>query len=72
VRGKFEIVVRPGNGSAFWRLRAANGEILCHSEDYANEMNARKGIASVRLNAPFAGTEVVPPTTVAPITVPRT
>lgn len=53
-RARFEITIRP-DGTAFWHLAAPNGEVLCHSEAYADAQAARKGIASVRRNALIAG-----------------
>ena len=32
----------------YWRLKAGNGEILCHSETYESKQAALKGIASCR------------------------
>ena len=32
----------------FWRLRAKNGETLCHSETYTSKQSAQNGIAAVK------------------------
>lgn len=49
----FELL-RAANGF-FWRLKAANGETLCHSEVYTTKQSALVGIESVRRTAPGAG-----------------
>lgn len=49
----FEIGYAHGHGY-FWHLKAANGEILCHSQVYTNKAAAQNGIASVRANASSA------------------
>jgi uncharacterized protein YegP (UPF0339 family) len=41
----FQILNADGGGF-FWRLKAENGETLCHSEVYTTKQMARKGIAS--------------------------
>jgi len=38
----------------FWRLKANNGETLCHSEMYTTKQSAQIGIASVKSVAPTA------------------
>lgn len=51
----FEIYV--GNDRLFhWRLKAANGEIVCWSEGYTTKQNAEKSVAWVKYNAPLAPT----------------
>jgi uncharacterized protein YegP (UPF0339 family) len=43
----FEIL-RATGGGYFWRLKAANGEILCHSEVYTAKQPAVNGIDAVK------------------------
>lgn len=43
-------------GGYFWRLKADNGETLCHSEVYTTKQAAREGIASCKRVAPNADT----------------
>ena len=50
---KFE-VFRGEDRQWYWRLRAANGEIQCVSEDYPTRSNARRGAKQARRNARFA------------------
>jgi uncharacterized protein YegP (UPF0339 family) len=38
----------------FWRLKANNGETLCHSEVYTTKQSAQNGIAAVKQVAPGA------------------
>jgi uncharacterized protein YegP (UPF0339 family) len=38
----------------FWRLKANNGETLCHSEVYTAKQSALNGIAAVKQIAPGA------------------
>ena len=35
-------------GGYYWHLKAANGEILCHSEEYTAKQSAINGIAAVK------------------------
>lgn len=42
----------------YWHLRATNGQIVCQSEGYRNEADARSTISSIRKNAAYA--KVVP------------
>ena len=42
------------NGQPYFVLKAANGEIIGHSEQYATEQGMKNGIESVRKNAPEA------------------
>ncbi|MFO1432883.1 MAG: YegP family protein [Candidatus Competibacteraceae bacterium] len=42
------------NGQLYFVLKAANGEIIGHSEQYASGQGLEKGIASVQKNAPEA------------------
>ncbi|MCA3605736.1 MAG: DUF1508 domain-containing protein [Methylobacterium sp.] len=48
----FEIL-RATNGH-YWRLKATNGEILCHSEVYTTKQSAQNGIAAVKAIAATA------------------
>jgi uncharacterized protein len=49
----FEIF-HSNNGGYFWRLKAMNGETLCHSEVFTTKQNAQKSIESVKIIAPNA------------------
>jgi len=50
---KFEIY--KGTAGKFrWRLKAPNGEIIATSEAYESKDGCRKGIESVKTNAPKA------------------
>lgn len=51
----FEIF-RNGRGYIQWRLKAGNGEILCHSEELSSKQAAQVGIAAVQRLAPNAPT----------------
>lgn len=37
-----------GDEGYFWRLRARNGEVLAHSENYTTLQAARKGVRAAR------------------------
>lgn len=39
----------------WWRLKADNGEILCHSEIYTAKQSAMNSILAVKRIAPTAG-----------------
>ncbi len=41
-------VKRTGNGQWYWRLVAANNEVLCVSESYPDLETARKGVRAAR------------------------
>jgi uncharacterized protein YegP (UPF0339 family) len=45
------------NGQPYFVLKAANGEIIGHSERYRSGQGLEKGIASVQQNAPAARVE---------------
>lgn len=49
----FEIF-RADRGGYFWRLKANNGETLCHSEVYTTKQAAQAGIEAVKRIAPTA------------------
>lgn len=49
----FEIL-KAASGGYFWRLKATNGETLCHSEVYTAKQSAQNGIAAVKQVAPGA------------------
>jgi len=51
----FEIL-RATSGGYYWRLKAANGEVLCHSEVYTTKQSAQVGIEAVKRLAPGAPT----------------
>ena len=51
--GTFEIK-KAKNGQTFFRLKAANGQIILASEMYNAKESALNGIESVRNNAPIA------------------
>ena len=53
--GKF--VIRRTNTGIKFDLKAGNGEVIATSEVYSSEDACRKGIASVRKNAPAAAVE---------------
>ncbi len=36
------------NGGYYWRIKANNGEILCHSEVYTTRQAAEAGIEAVK------------------------
>ena len=44
---KFQIF-KGKDGQFYFRLRAANGEIICSSEGYTTKQSAEKGIAAVK------------------------
>jgi uncharacterized protein YegP (UPF0339 family) len=49
----FEIHYRAGAGY-WWRLKASNGEILCHSEMFTTKQSAQNGISAVKAIAASA------------------
>ena len=53
--GKF--VIRKTNTGLKFDLKAGNGEVIATSEVYASAAACRKGIASVKKNAPAAAVE---------------
>ena len=53
--GKF--VIRKTKTGIKFDLKAGNGEVIATSEVYSSEETCRKGIASVRKNAPAAAVE---------------
>jgi uncharacterized protein YegP (UPF0339 family) len=48
---RFELY-QGNNNQYYFRLKASNGEIILVSEGYTTKDNCRKGIASVKANAP--------------------
>ena len=46
---QFEILPST-NGQYYWRFKAANGEVLCHSETYVSKQGAENGISSLIQN----------------------
>lgn len=50
------IEVFPGEGGWYFHLRAKNGEILCQSEGYGSQRDARRGARALRLAALTART----------------
>lgn len=48
-------IKRAKNGKFYFNLLASNGEVVLTSQMYASKATAKKGIASVRTNAPDAG-----------------
>ena len=42
------------NGDYYWRLKAANGEIVCGSEGYSSKSAAMDSIQWIKDNAPGA------------------
>ncbi len=53
--GKF--VVRKTNTGVKFDLEAGNGEVIATSEVYSSEASCKKGIESVKRNAPMAAVE---------------
>jgi len=51
--GKYELFLG-ANKQYYFNLKAPNGEIIGASEGYATKQGANTGIASVRLNSPYA------------------
>jgi uncharacterized protein YegP (UPF0339 family) len=51
---KFEVF--PSEGGWYFHLRAKNGEILCQSEAYGSQRDARRGARALRLAALTART----------------
>jgi|TARA_A100001391_G_scaffold182749_2_gene149499 hypothetical protein len=49
----FEIL-HANAGGYYWRLKATNGETLCHSEVYTTKQSAEAGVASAKRNAAAA------------------
>jgi len=49
----FEIL-RANAGGYFWRLKAANGETLCHSETYTTKQSAQAGVEAAKKIAALA------------------
>ncbi|MFM2119772.1 MAG: hypothetical protein RL722_1240 [Pseudomonadota bacterium] len=49
----FEIL-RAERGGYYWRLKALNGETLCHSEVYTTKQAALGGIEAMKRVAPNA------------------
>ncbi|MCA9197266.1 MAG: YegP family protein [Planctomycetales bacterium] len=47
----FEIFQSEKNGKYYFRLKAANGEIVLTSQAYADKASCEKGVASVQSNA---------------------
>lgn len=43
-------LLRTAAGAFFWRLKAANGEALCHSEVYTTKQAAIDGINAAKRN----------------------
>jgi uncharacterized protein YegP (UPF0339 family) len=48
---KFQVFKSSKNSEYYYRLKAANGEIILSSEGYTTKQNCLNGISSVRLNA---------------------
>ena len=49
---KFEIYQSPKSGEYYFRLKAANGQVVLSSEGYSNKAGAKNGVESVKKNAP--------------------
>ncbi|MBQ2927705.1 MAG: YegP family protein [Oscillospiraceae bacterium] len=67
--GKF--VIRTVNSGVKFNLYAANGQSILSSEVYTTEAACRKGIASVRRNAPKAKLEDQTQQLCVPVTNPK-
>lgn len=52
-----KFVIRAVSSGMKFDLKAGNGQVIATSEVYTTEASCRKGIASVRKNAPIAGLE---------------
>ncbi len=52
---KFELF-KGSDDKYYFRLKAANGEIVAHTQGYATKQGAQDGIVSVKKNAPIATT----------------
>ena len=50
---KYEVLVAK-NGKPYFNLKASNGQVIGSSQMYASEATMKKGIASVKVNAPDA------------------
>ena len=50
---KFQIFKSSANSEYYYRLRAANGEIVLSGEGYKTKQGCQAGIASVKENAPY-------------------
>ena len=55
---KFEMYADKA-GKCRWRLKAANGEVIAIGEAYESEASCKKGIESVKRNAPIADVVMV-------------
>ena len=44
---------KANNGQFYFRLKAANGEIILSSEGYSTKAGASNGISSVKSNSPY-------------------
>jgi len=53
--GKF--VIRKTNTGVKFDLKATNGQVIATSEVYSSDASCKKGIESVKKNAPIAGVE---------------
>ena len=42
------------DGGFFWRLKASNGETLCHSEVFTSKQSAEQSIAAAKRVIPVA------------------
>lgn len=50
---KFQVFKSTANSEYYYRLRAANGEIILNGEGYTTKQSCLNGIASVKANAPY-------------------
>lgn len=50
---KFQVFRSSANSEYYYRLRAANGEIILNGEGYTTKQSCLNGISSVKTNAPF-------------------
>lgn len=48
---KFQVFRSSANSEYYYRLRAANGEIILNGEGYVTKQSCLNGVASVKLNA---------------------
>lgn len=50
---KFQVFESSANKEFYYRLRAANGEIILSGEGYTTKQSCLNGITSVKANAPY-------------------
>ena len=58
--GEYELWQSEADGLWYFRLQAGNNRTINPSQGYKSEQGARKGIRSIRINAPLARVRVIP------------